>query len=340
MNTYRTSGNADIYQIEVSAFPGLIGTAYLAIAGSYRVILDTGSGFGQSNDDLIKGLAEIGASRGEDCSPKSLTHILITHGHIDHYGGLSYLKPRTEAQICVHELDQRIVSNHAERLVLASHRLDEFLMEAGVSDDNRSNLIEMYKITKSLYQSVTVDLTYEANGMEIGPFQMTHVPGHCAGHVVIQLHDYLFSGDHILARTSPHQAPEQITLSTGLETYLHSLELTRSMDKHVIMTLGGHEEPILKLNQRIDEIQSVHRDRLQKVLDYLSTPHTIGEVSRHLFGKVEGYTILLALEEAGAHVEYLYQRGYLEITNLQEIEATPNLKPVLYHCIRTKLGRI
>jgi hypothetical protein len=39
-----------------------------------------------------------------------------------------------------------------------------------------------------------------------------------------------------------------------------------------------------------------------------------------LFGKVGSYHVLLALEEAGAHVEYLYQRGELAAANLDEIQ--------------------
>jgi hypothetical protein len=35
---------------------------------------------------------------------------------------------------------------------------------------------------------------------------------------------------------------------------------------------------------------------------------------------VNGYNVLLALEEAGAHVEYLYQRGLLSITNIADLE--------------------
>jgi hypothetical protein len=37
---------------------------------------------------------------------------------------------------------------------------------------------------------------------------------------------------------------------------------------------------------------------------------------------VESYHILLALEETGAHVEYLYQRGELVAANLEEIATT------------------
>jgi len=340
MNTFHTDKGAQIYQLTLHEFPGLVGNVYFVGTGKYRVLIDTGSGFGESNQDLVKGLEEVSVLRHEDCSLNTINHVFITHGHIDHFGGLSYIKERSNAKICIHELDRRIVSNHQERLSIAAHRLEEFLTEAGLPDDIRQKEIEMYKITKSLYRSVNVDLTYESMGMRIGPFKFFHVPGHCAGHVLIKLHDILFSGDHILDKTSPHQAPEQITLSTGLETYLHSLEKTRPLAEKVKLSLGGHEDPISDLEKRIDEIRLVHRERLQRILNILAEPHVINDISKYLFGKVDGYTVLLALEETGAHVEYLYQRGFLQITNLKELEDDSRLVPILYQCVDCKIKKI
>ncbi len=340
MNSYITSGGASIYQIPLHEFPGLMGNVYLVVFRKYRVLIDTGSGFSDANLELENGLEEISQVTGKEVTLNKLTHIFITHGHIDHFGGLPYIKERSNALICIHELDRRIVSNHQERLSLAAHRLEEFLCEAGVELEQRVTEIEMYKFTKSLFRSVKVDRTYEAMGMKLGPFHFYHVPGHCAGHVLIRLHDVLFSGDHILEKTSPHQAPEQITLSTGLDTYLRSLEGTRPLAKRVKLALGGHENPILDLDKRIDEIRAVHLERLNQTLKILVKPHTIAEVSRKLFGKVEGYTVLLALEEAGAHIEYLYQRGFLQIANLGEVEENANLVPILYQCIECKINDI
>jgi glyoxylase-like metal-dependent hydrolase (beta-lactamase superfamily II) len=159
MNSYSTAGGAKIYRIPLDEFPGLVGNVYLVIFEKYRVLIDTGSGFGDSNRELEQGLEEISQISAEEISFRKITHIFITHGHIDHFGGLPYIQERSDAKICIHELDRRIVSNHQERLSLAAHRLEEFLIEAGVKPEQRVKELEMYKITKSLFRSVKVDLT-------------------------------------------------------------------------------------------------------------------------------------------------------------------------------------
>lgn len=337
VDRYETDGGGQIFGIPVSMFPGLWGYVYVVLVENYRVLIDTGSGYGDSNLHMEAGLRTASELAGVDVTLTNLTHVLITHGHIDHYGGLSYLHPRSGAKLGIHELDRRIVTNHEERLFIVARRLEEFLIEAGVNAENRGPILDMYKMTKTLYQSVPVDFTYEAQGMRLGPFKMLHVPGHCPGHVVIRLHNVLFSGDHVLAEISPHQAPERLTPSTGLDHYLRSLGALLPWAKGVHLTLGGHGKPITDLEGRLDAIHDLHMQRLQKVLDILTTPLTIVEVSRELFGEVKGYNILLALEEAGAHVEYLYQRGLLRIENIADLEKSVGLTPIRYQCVECKL---
>jgi glyoxylase-like metal-dependent hydrolase (beta-lactamase superfamily II) len=169
--------------------------------------------------------------------------------------------------------------------------------------------------------------------MRLGPIEMLHVPGHCAGHVVIRLHDVLFSGDHVLDQISPHQSPEHLTLSTGLEHYLKSLEALESWAQGIRLTLGGHKAPIKDLPARLEDIRRLHAERLARVLELLAEPHTIVEVSRALFGDLQGYNVLLAIEEAGAHIEFLYQRGCLEIHNLKDIEQSEQPVAIRYQSL-------
>lgn len=337
LQRFETGGGAEIFQIPLLAFPRLWGYAYLVLlesgGQSYRVLIDAGSGFGESNQHLEAGLKEVAEMTRRPISWESLTHVLITHGHIDHFGGLAYVRPRTHAALGVHELDLRNLANHEERLTIVARLLKDYLVDTGVPDKQREEMLENYLLTKRLYTSVQVDFTYEASGMRVGPFEMLHVPGHCAGHVVIRLHDVLFSGDHVLSDISPHQSPERLTLSTGLDHYLKSLEKLRLWSNGVRLTLGGHKQPVVDLDARIHEIRQVHRERLEKILVLLGTPHTVYQISEALFGDVSGYTVLLALEEAGAHVEYLYERGLLAIENLDELENSREPAAIYYRCL-------
>jgi glyoxylase-like metal-dependent hydrolase (beta-lactamase superfamily II) len=151
--------------------------------------------------------------------------------------------------------------------------------------------------------------------------------------VVIRLHDVLFSGDHVLEDLSPHQSPESLTQSTGLAHYLSSLDILEGWAKGVRLTLGGHRKEIADLAVRMAALRGLHRERLERVSALMEEPHTIAEVSQELFGEVHGYNILLALEETGAHVEYLAQRGRLRIANLPELEDNPGPVSLRYQSV-------
>lgn len=331
---FETSAGGCVFQIPVQAFPILWGYVYVVLVSDetrdYRVLVDAGSGFGVCNQHLEEGFTAISAELGERLGLDDLTHILITHGHIDHIGGLTYVCPRSPALLGVHELGLRNLTNYEQRLAIIAGRLEEYLIEAGVGQDRRSQLLELYNLTKGLFHSVQVDFTYKEVGMRLGPFEMLHVPGHCPGHVVIRLHDVLFSGDHVLEGVSPHQSPERLTLSTGLEHYLRSLDDVESWAEAVQLTLGGHGKPIRDLSTRIDSIRQVHKQRLAQVLELMFEPNTVAEIADALFGEVHGYNELLALEEAGAHVEYLYQRGLLGIANFSDLESGERV-PIQYY---------
>ena len=112
IRSFETDQGAQIYQLPLEAFPGFWAYAYLVLVddnelGRMRVLIDTGSGFGYSNDYLETGLSKTAALSNESIGFNDLTHIFITHGHIDHIGGLAFVRPKSRASLGVHELDKR-----------------------------------------------------------------------------------------------------------------------------------------------------------------------------------------------------------------------------------------
>lgn len=44
------------------------------------------------------------------------THILLTHGHFDHVGGVAGIKEKTGALVCIHKEDSRMLTSDVENL--------------------------------------------------------------------------------------------------------------------------------------------------------------------------------------------------------------------------------
>lgn len=243
--------------------------AYLVLEDGGATLVDAGSGYGRSNDDLLAGIGRVRDDFGEAVSLPALRQVLITHGHIDHFGGLAFVRRHCRAPIAVHELDLRVLSNYEGRLVLVAQELRQFLGRAGVFAETQQAVMDMHVLHKALSRSVELALTYEAAGMARGPFQFHHLPGHCPGQVGVQIDDLLLSADRALSRISPHQAPEALAPYTGLGHYLESLHGVKDVPG-IRLALGRHQEPIRDLPGRVDE-KEPHASTLRR-------HHRLGEM--------------------------------------------------------------
>jgi glyoxylase-like metal-dependent hydrolase (beta-lactamase superfamily II) len=316
---------AKIHRIPLEAFPGFWAYVYVVQKNNDRILIDAGSGTDTSHANLLSGLEQAGLK------PSDLTHILLTHAHIDHFGGLTKLRPLTDARIGVHELDSQTVAHHEARLALIGRRLDSFLAETGLAAETREQVLSIYRFTKAIYQSVPVDFTYEAMGMRLGGFEFIHLPGHCPGHVAIRLDDVIFCGDMVVERVTPHLSPESINPYSGLDHYLESLDRFGGWSKDARLILNGHNEAIADLPAQIKATKQNIVRRMSKAIDALRESLTIEEVCQAVYGEMSGYNQLLVMEKTGAYIEYLYEHGMIEIVNPDEMEQN---KPARYRRLR------
>lgn len=320
---YLTRGGVRIYGFRVETFPGHFNNIYLILDGPHSTLFDVGSGLPDSNAGLDATMHEMRERFGESIRLEQVQYVVISHSHMDHFGHVGYFVRDTAAHVSVHELDARVLQNFEERIVIAGKDLRVFMERAGVKPQARAALEEMYRFSKSFFKSIRVDRVLKDRDRIVNGYVVHHVPGHCPGQICLQVDDVLLTADHVLSRITPHQSPASITPFCGLELYLASLEKIRQMPG-VNLALPGHEAVIAELVPRIDAITAHHQRRLDQVLDICREPSTLVDISKRLFGERGGYTRLLALEEAGAHVEYLFQRGELAIANLNQVASEAN----------------
>jgi glyoxylase-like metal-dependent hydrolase (beta-lactamase superfamily II) len=322
---FESNTGVRIYRIPCEAFPNFIAYAYVLLGAGAPTLVDTGSGYGNSNQHILQGIEALRTDFGEGVAIQDIRRILVTHGHIDHFGGLAFFAEQTGASVGIHELDRRVLIAYEERVIVATKDLRVYLERAGVKGELMGKLIDMYGFSKQHVRSVSVDINLDEE-TEFDGLRFIHTPGHCPGQVCIVIGDVLISADHILARTTPHQAPESITHYTGLGHYLDSLRKVERL-AGIRLALGGHEEPIHEVYGRIEAIRASHIRKLDRVLDIVKAadaPCTISAISKAMYPDRHGYDVLLAIEEVGAHVEYLYQHGRLAVCNLDEVERESN----------------
>jgi len=118
------------------------------------VLIDTGAG--RSIRDLVENIRAVGVN------PADVKDVILTHNHIDHIGGVPYLKEHYGCRIIMHELDAPAV----------------------FSGDDRATAAGMYGMS---FPPTPVDVTFggQEHTLTIGDHTLVlvHTPGHTPGSI-------------------------------------------------------------------------------------------------------------------------------------------------------------
>ena len=146
--------------------------------------------------------------------------------------------------------------------------------------------------------------------------------GHAPEHLTFWSQDdnLVLSGDQILPSISPNigvyaTEPEADPVAEWLESCARLAGLAR--DDHLV--LGGHKLPFTGLPVRMRQLIENHHGALDRLRAHLDRPKTAAECFAPLFKrKVDEGTYGLALVEAVAHLNHLYQAGLITRTRRED----------------------
>ena len=177
VEAFESSGGVKVYRLPVEAFPNHVTNCYLMLDDTITLI-DTGSGWDESNRDLVKGFDTLRADFGEALSLKDVGRVIVTHGHIDHFGGVNFVVEESGAELGIHELDASVIQHFSERLLTSTHALHHFLNRSGMAPKWVDTLLQMNKWSKDTFQARPVDFTFHEGQILDTPLTAYHAPGH------------------------------------------------------------------------------------------------------------------------------------------------------------------
>jgi glyoxylase-like metal-dependent hydrolase (beta-lactamase superfamily II) len=193
---------------------GVRGCNVYLLVDDALTLVDTGlHGNGQCILRYIRGLKR---------EPRELTRIVLTHGHPDHTGSVSWLKHETGAQVYAHSGDVRQAGGGQ---LWASYASQPFAVRSDVP----------------LFHRVPVDNVLQDGDVfpSLGGVKVVHTPGHTPGSVclLVEREGVLLTGDMLLAHRNAFNRPLPLP---GYEAAQYERSLERLARLHFRIACGGH----------------------------------------------------------------------------------------------------
>ena len=335
---YPLAGGEVIYKIPVFSFA--MGewkdhwtSTYLVLSRNALTLVDTGTH--RSAESMAEGFAVVREFYKEPVSLEQVDHVIITHAHFDHFGGLGHVLGASQAQLHVHEWDARTIANYPAEVEQGRERIRAFMQGAGMPAEAVAPLIAMHGDPKRAFPGYEVNDAFGDGARIVDGFEVIHTPGHCPGLSCIRVGDVLLLGDQVLNNVTPHQFPKIYTSGSGLLNYLNSLIKVASRSESVRLGLPSHYGDIEDIEGRCMEIMAEHHQRIADLLKDLDRPKPLYQITNDYYRfrrgrEITGYEQLLALEEIGAHLEYMQETlGIVSVT--PSIAAHGGNSPVLLY---------
>jgi len=243
------------------------------IAGKDGLIFDSGGGGKVQADylsDQIHAIKNLMHERGVDFNP---ARVLLSHGHYDHFSGMSFLRDTFGVKLWVTQ--QMVASITSEK---------EYRKKYQLSKDNfkdRSLSIKLIKGMKNSLEGLFYMklLTCDAKFVK-GPFEIINenseitingetweiipIPGHSPDHLAIYnpQSGVLLAGDLLFKSVDTFLGPPE----SDLDAYLNSLQTIYDLP-NLKLILSAHGNPIDNPHKRIRSTIEHRRSQVEKVLN-------------------------------------------------------------------------
>jgi glyoxylase-like metal-dependent hydrolase (beta-lactamase superfamily II) len=308
-----------IYQVPLPLpFPLRIVNCYVLEDEGGWTVVDTGLNYPPGQAAWESALAQVGIG------PESITRIILTHAHPDHYGMAGWLAAQSGAPVLLSPAEQafaRHVWGDGEPIY---QEVATFFRAHGMPDELigavRANMAALRPMTEPHPELQTLE---PGAPLQIGPrqFQVLMTPGHSDGHLVFYCAEerLLLCGDTVLTKITPNISLWPHGRPDPLADFLQSLDLLDGLD--VELALPGHGPTIGLFGQRLQELREHHAVRLRAMEQMVGQGATAFAICTSVFptSELSPHQIRFAMAETLAHLEYLAGIGRLERVQQEQV---------------------
>ncbi len=278
------------------------------------LMFDSGLGTPDAEAELAQGFARAGRRFDE------VRRIVISHGHVDHYGAACAVMERAGKPIPVfaHRADIPKIAESGWRWSDRMLHYGAYLVKLGVPAEIAAAVgVEVgrsFGMARRIAEVTPLEPGEILHAKHVA-LEVHHMPGHTPG--LLCLYDrsrrLFFSGDHLLEKLSPNPIIElglkgEEGVFRPLVAYLESVGRLHGME--VELVLPGHGLPFGQHRRVIDGLVQFYRVRQGKAREALAKgPLTGYQVAQALFPGARPRDLFLVVSETIANLEVLEARG-------------------------------
>jgi glyoxylase-like metal-dependent hydrolase (beta-lactamase superfamily II) len=311
--------NIHAVAIPFVGFPDLITANVYVLGKGHLTLIDAGPKINGAMDFLLDQLSYMG------CSFKDIERIIVTHGHVDHFGlGASIRNAAGRTiKILAHPEEKWRMSTGNFETDLWSQEANDFMVMAGTPREHiekaRKRFLNMSKLAEPVDD---IGFLEDGDELEGSGFRLKviHTPGHTAGSIcLLESHfGVLFTGDSVIKHISPNPIVEprrrdlRDPCYESLVAYLRSLDRLRSLEVNFVFP--GHGEFLRDLQEIVESYIMHHQERMDLIWRALhKRPRPVYDLVKEVLPFMPEDHIFLGVSEIMSHLEVLIREDKVTI---------------------------